>query len=113
MENKMEKKKVIYLAGHITGNKQYRLDFLEAEDLCRVTWVGCVVLNPARTPVGLDTNAYMDIAFAQIRASNSILMLSNWEGSQGGAQAELAYAKKLGKNIYYQQKLGSLFGSDC
>ena len=62
---------------------------------------GRTPLNPAILPDGLTQAQYMDICFAMIRAADAIYLLKGWQESKG-AKAELAYAEKLGLEIYTQ-----------
>tara|TARA_R110002020_G_scaffold222342_1_gene430795 strand:- start:161 stop:430 length:270 start_codon:yes stop_codon:yes gene_type:complete len=62
-------------------------------------------LNPAILPGGLTQAQYMDICLAMIRAADAIYLLNGYEESKG-ALAELAYAEKLGLEVYYQSLEG-------
>lgn len=84
---------MIYLSGKITGKD--REDYLSEFDFYEKMYqkVGYVV-NPAKTcdtlPV-LEQGQYMDICFTLLRLCDVIVMLPNWENSEG-AKKELAYA---------------------
>lgn len=97
----MSKKKVIYIAGAMTKEKEFNHPafFAKAEELERQGWV---VLNPATLPLYLRQEQYMDICCAMLRSATYVCMLDGWEKSEG-ATAEYALAKKLGHSIYNEQ----------
>jgi len=96
---------IIYICGPITGKdfKEVETRFLRTEEwLKQVYGQGeCVVLNPIKTPSGLTQESYMDISFAQIRASDALYVLKGYENSEG-CMAEVAYAKKIKKVLAFQ-----------
>lgn len=90
--------KKVYIAGPMTGIKDFnRPAFFEMAKEIECT--DAIALNPAILPGGLKQSEYMDICFAMVRAANAVVFLDGWEGSEG-AQAEYAYAKKLGLPLY-------------
>jgi hypothetical protein len=92
---------IVYLSGAMTGIVDYNHPaFNQMES--KLVDQGCVVINPAVLPLGLKDEHYMDIAMAMVRSCDCIVMLEGWQESQGGAQAELALAKRLGKRIIEQ-----------
>jgi hypothetical protein len=99
---------VIYICGPITGLdfKEVEKTFSDAEKL--LAWYfdfklkNPVILNPMKTPPGLTQESYMDISFAQIRASEMLYVLKGFEKSDG-CLAEIAYAKKIQRRIVYEQ----------
>lgn len=72
---------VVYLAGPITGVDKYweRFDF--ADDVMHS--LGCVVLNPARLPRGLDNSEYMKLCFDMVDTADVVLFLDEWDESDG------------------------------
>lgn len=91
----------IYIAGPMTGiTNDNRQAFFEAQSF--LEGLGFTVLNPAILPPGLTQGQYMDICYAMIRACESIFMLDGYQDSDG-ALAELAYAKKLEYQIFYEE----------
>lgn len=92
----------IYIAGKITDNKNYWIDFLKAE--IEVKWrYQCKVLNPADTIArikGLNHSEYLHICKAMIDVCEAVAFLPNWKESKG-ANAELEYAKENNKKIIY------------
>jgi hypothetical protein len=98
----------IYLSGPITGHPDFKERFGSvAAALRRAGWI---VLNPAETPAGLSEFSYMDIACAQVRSADAILMLDGWRYSTG-AQCEHALAAKCEKVIYTESQLPELLAA--
>lgn len=102
MENK--KKKVAYIAGKISGKKNYIYDFVDAEQVFR--HLGYVVLSPIKIPLGLEWDQYMRIDIAMIKEVDTVVFLKGWEKSKG-ATIEHEYAEENGKTIieYDRRKL--------
>lgn len=88
----------IYISGRITRNKNYAQDFRLAEMF--LGRKGHIILNPTCLPEGLEYHEYMDIDMAMIRACDAIAMIPGWEDSSG-AEAELAYARCIKKEVMY------------
>ena len=95
--------KIVYLSGKITENKNYKYDFNVAEVYLRNQ--GYTVINPAQldeiSTKELSYEQYMQICYRLIDISDIIFMVSGWQSSKG-ANAELSYAKSLGKKVMYQ-----------
>lgn len=94
--------KIVYLSGKITDNKNYKEDFGCAERF--LSQMGYIVVNPARldeVAEGLTYEQYMKICYRLIDIADIIFMVSGWQKSKG-ANAELSYAKSLGKEVKYQ-----------
>lgn len=89
--------KVIYIAGPITGVTDYKRPFNRAENELIVK--GYTVLNPSKAPLGLTKADYMRLSFAQIDTADAVVMLKNWEESQG-ARLEFDYCRYTGKPVY-------------
>lgn len=79
----MEQKKVVYIAGPVTGVKNYWEAFEEAEDA--LSALGYIPLSPSRLPKGMTNAQYMRICFAMIDIADAVLFLEGWENSQGAA----------------------------
>jgi len=97
----MNRKKRKYIAGRITGNYNYYLQFMEAE--VELTASDTIVLNPAKTSAridGLEHAEYMHICKAMIDIADEVHFLPNWQQSKG-AKEEHLYARLKGKEIYY------------
>lgn len=88
--------KVVYIAGPITGTKDYRERFARAAAL--IEQKGYVALNPATLPGGMTNAQYMKICFAMIESADVVLFLSNWRKSIG-ASLEQLYCNYIGKPV--------------
>ena len=99
----MEKGKIVYLSGKITDNENYKKDFAVAEVYLRQ--MGYIVLNPAQldeiSTEQLTYEQYMKICYRLIDIADIVFMVSGWNESKG-ANAELTYAKSIGKKVMYQ-----------
>ena len=87
---------IIYLAGKITGNPEYRKQFAAAK--AELEAKGYIVLNPAELPEGMSKAAYMRICFAMIDTADGVCGVGRWTDSRG-AIAETSYADYIGKPI--------------
>lgn len=91
---------ILYLAGKMTGTADMgRRQFNEMEK--RLTAQGHIVINPARLPIGLKGDEYMQIGLKMLDAADAIYLLSGWETSKG-ARLERDYAIYQGKKIIYE-----------
>lgn len=90
---------IVYISGRITGNDNYKAQFRKAR--YDIEDARDVALDPTTLPEGLSYDQYMDIDMAMIRACDAIYVLKGYEGGKG-SEAELAYAKCLGKQIIFQ-----------
>ena len=96
-----DKKKVVYIAGPITGVKEYWKPFEKAED--DLTALGYIPLSPARLPQGMTNEQYMRICFAMIDSADAVLVLDHSEYSEG-VQVEWGYCRYIGKPIVTPRK---------
>lgn len=85
---------IIYLAGKITGNPEYRKQFAAAK--AELEAEGHIVLNPAELPEGMRPATYMRICFAMIDTADELRALPGWYCSRG-ARVEMSYADYIGK----------------
>lgn len=87
---------IIYLAGKITGDPDYRRKFSAAA--YRMRREGHTVINPARLPEGLTAADYMRICTAMLEAADAIALLPDWQDSRG-ARIEKELAEYTGKAV--------------
>ena len=84
----------VYIAGKITGDRQYRAKFkAAAKDL---EAMGHVVLNPATLPAGLAETDYINIGLAMLNAADMAVFLPDYQESKG-AMLEWAFCQRIGK----------------
>lgn len=98
----MEQRKIVYLSGKITGKEDYKKDFACAEQFLQQ--MGYIVINPASLDEisdGLTYEQYLRVCYQLVDIADIIFMVSGWQKSKG-ANAELSYAKSLGKEVKYQ-----------
>ena len=92
----MAEKKVIYIAGPITGVERYWEAFELAEDI--ITSLGHIALTPSRLPGGMTPAQYMRMCFSMIDSADAVLFLPGWTNS-GGATLEKQYCAYIDKPI--------------
>lgn len=88
----------VYIAGKITGNKQYKEQFAQAQK--QLEQEGHIVLNPAVLPEGMKPADYMRICLSMIECSDIVAMLPNHLESTG-ASIEMNLADYTGKKIRF------------
>lgn len=93
----MEKKKVIYIAGPITGVENYWEPFEKAEE--ELIGLGFIPISPSRLPKGLTNAQYAQINFATINAADAVLFLPGWAQSKG-ALLEYEYCEYIQKPTF-------------
>ena len=84
----------LYIAGKITGDKEYfhKFNRMELEIKAR----GHIPLNPAWNPKGMSRADYMRLCFAMIDVADWVIFLKDWKDSPG-ARLERAYCDYIGK----------------
>ena len=93
----MESRKVIYIAGPITGVERYWEAFEKAED--ELLGLGFIPLSPSRLPIGLRNDQYARINLASIDAADAVYFLPGWDESKG-ANLEMRYCLYTGKPTF-------------
>jgi len=88
--------KVVYLAGKIDGDPNYKEKFRKAAE--QLESRGYIVLNPATLPEGMSKEKYMPICLAMLNQADIVLLLSDYKESPG-ALLELKYADYQDKGI--------------
>ena len=89
----------IYIAGSITDNKDYQLQFKKAEEYLKS--LGHAVINPVKN-LGFEYKEYIDMGLCELMHCNGIYMLKGYEKSKG-ALLEINYAITVGLHIFYEQ----------
>ena len=89
-----DKKKVVYIAGPITGVKNYWEAFEQAEE--DLLGLGYIPLSPAHLPQGMTNAQYARIDFAMIDSADAVLFLPDYDRSEG-ATLERTYCDYTGK----------------
>ncbi len=101
----IENKKIVYIAGKITGDTCYYSKFSAASD--SLENLGFIVLNPATLPKGMEYEQYLEIGITMLDQADILFLLSDYEDSPG-ALKELNFAKEKGIKIIgpnYKSKL--------
>ena len=98
-----KKNEKIYIAGKISGEKNYKKKFFKAEK--KLKQMGYAVMNPAILPNDkrFFYHDYIKISLKMLDACDSIYMLEGWQNSNG-AKNELKYAFNSAKKIYFENK---------
>ena len=89
---------IIYIAGKITGNPDYRREFNQMENALLVR--GHTPLKPSTIPPSIGNAKAMRICLSMIDEADAVLFIPDWEDSLG-ANLEHAYCKYTEKPIYY------------
>ena len=89
---------IVYVAGPITGQLDYRKKFKEAEKMLQEK--GHIVINPSNLPNGLAF--YMSICKAMIDQADAVYFMDGWKYSEGSVIEE-SYAKKKKKKLFYEK----------
>ena len=99
----MEKKgKIVYLSGERNDSVNDKVKFAIAEQF--MLNMGCIVINPTKLDVVCpdftpeETNR---LCYKMIEMSDIVFMVSGWQKSNI-ADAEMNYARSIGKKVMYQ-----------
>lgn len=95
--------KALYIAGPISGVRNYRERFAAAQRAAEA--LGWGVLNPAMLPPGKPWEWYMPICLMMVGQADAVVLLDGWQESRG-AEREQAVARQLGLPIYKQDYIG-------
>lgn len=77
----VERKKVVFISGPITGVENYWEAFEKAEEM--LEGLGYIALTPSRLPQGLTNAQYTHICMAMIDCADAVVFLPYWETSEG------------------------------
>lgn len=89
---------IVYIAGKITGDENYKSKFEKAQK--KLEKRGFIVLSPAVLPEGMKKEKYMPICLAMIEAADMVILLNDWNRSQG-AIVEHNFAIYQNKAVEY------------
>jgi len=94
---------IIYIAGKMAGDEDYKYKFLKAEYKLRSR--GHIVLNPATLPQGMPADKYMPICISMLQQADALCIIGDdWQDSRG-VSLEKAFAEYQGKEITYMPSL--------
>lgn len=94
--------KVVYIAGKITGDEDYRKKFGIAKTALESE--GFSVINPAYLPMGMTPAEYMRICFAMMDTADIVAFLPDYYESQG-ARLENDWCQYIGKQTMYLEHM--------
>lgn len=87
---------IIYIAGKINGDPNYKEKFERAEKIIRKMGENYVVLSPAILPQGMEYKDYMRICFSMIDCAGYVFFLPDYIESEG-ARLEMSYCNYIKK----------------
>ena len=93
---------IVYLSGNLLENENAKGEFYRAELFLKQ--MGYTVMNPVEILKDLQElkqEERMKVRYRLVDIADIIFMVSGWQKSKG-ANAELSYAKSLGKKVMYQ-----------
>jgi hypothetical protein len=93
---------IVFISGSITNNKNYKQKFAALEQ--KLVSKGCIVLNPALLPEGMEHDAYMPICYAMIDQSETVVFMQDWRISDG-AKMEMIRAINKNKRIVFEEEI--------
>ena len=86
----------IYIAGKITGNKFYKLQFVRVMKWLKAIYPNAVVINPASLPQGLSNADYVRIYLSMIDSADIVVFQHNM-GDSKGCMLKLDYCNYVDK----------------
>lgn len=92
----------VYIAGKISGDREYWDKFKWAEE--DLEGEGFTVINPAELPEGMRPADYMRICFAMMDSADIVAFLPDYEQSRG-AQSEWAWCQYVSKKTMYLESM--------
>lgn len=98
----MERKKVVYISGPITGVERYWEAFEEAEE--DLLGLGYIPLSPAHLPEGMSSEQYAHIDLAMIDSADAVLCLSRFDRVSTGVKLELDYCAYINKPVVFSRR---------
>jgi len=93
---------IVFISGSITNDKNYKQKFAALEQ--KLVSKGCIVLNPAVIPEGMEHDAYMPIYYAMIDQSETVVFMQDWRISDG-AKMEMIHTIKKNKRIVFEEEI--------
>lgn len=92
---KVERKKVIFVSGPITGVENYWEAFEQAEQMLEN--LGYIAITPSRLPKGMTNAQYTRICMAMIDSADAVVFLPGFADSEG-SRLELDYCQYTHKH---------------
>lgn len=86
----------VYIAGKITGNKFYKLQFANVMKWLKTVYPNVVVINPASLSQGMSNADYARICLSMIDSADIVVFQGNMRESKG-CQLELDYCNYVDK----------------
>lgn len=92
------KGKMVYISGPMTGIDDFNYPLFDQVET-ELQDLGAVVLNPARHPMGLNWDLYMQYAELDVKHSEIVCLLPGWFHSKG-SNLEVHWAFKQKKDFF-------------
>lgn len=86
----------IYIAGKVTGNPNYKVDFANFQEWLKHHYPSAIILNPATLPEGMTSADYMRICLAMIDSADLVIFDITAKDSKG-AKLEKDYCEYINK----------------
>ena len=108
--SKTDRSKVIYIAGPITGTRDYIERFKNAENFLKEANfipVNPTIVSEPMVAAGCEYEEFMSVTSELLKVCGAILMLDDWESSKG-AQRELLYALENDYEVFCENTFKTL-----